>query len=95
MRQYELIIIVQPDLDEETTNGVVDRVKAMITDNGGKIIKADVWGSKPLAYMIQNFRDGFYVYIETEFAPEYGVELKQALRYVEPVIRYSLVKKED
>jgi len=95
MRQYELILIVQPDLDEETTAGVVDRVKTMITDHDGKIIKTDIWGSRQLAYMIQNFRDGYYVYIETEFAPEYGTELKQALRYIEPIIRYSLVKKED
>lgn len=95
MRQYELILIVQPDLDEETTNGVIDRVKTMITDNGGKIIKTDIWGSKPLAYLIQKFRDGFYAYIEAEFAPEYGSELKQSLRYIEPIIRYSLLKKED
>jgi small subunit ribosomal protein S6 len=95
MRQYELIIIVQPDLDEETTHGVIDRVKSMITDNGGEILKTDIWGTRQLAYEIQNFRDGFYVYMEVEFAPEYGAELKQTLRYVEPVIRYLLTKKSE
>ena len=95
MRQYELILIVQPDLDEETTNGVIDRVKTMITDHDGKILKADIWGSRQMAYMIQKFRDGFYVYIEAEFTPEYGIELTKALRYIEPIIRYSLIKKED
>jgi len=94
MRQYELIIIVQPDLDEETTHSVIDRVKALITDNGGNILKADIWGSRQLAYEIQNFRDGFYVYMEVEFAPEFGSELTQTLRYIEPVIRYSLLQKE-
>ena len=95
MRQYELILIVQPDLDEETTAGVVDRVKTMITDHDGKILKADIWGNKPLAYEIQKFRDGYYVYIEAEFVPEFGSELTQSLRYIEPIIRYSLLKKED
>jgi small subunit ribosomal protein S6 len=94
MRQYELIIIVQPDLDEETTHGVIDRVKALITDNGGEILKADIWGSRQLAYEIQKFRDGFYVYMEVEFAPEFGSELTKTLRYIEPIIRHSLIQKE-
>jgi small subunit ribosomal protein S6 len=94
MRQYELIIIVQPDLDEETTQGVIDRVNAIITDGGGEVLKTDIWGSRQLAYEIQNFRDGYYVYMEVEFAPEFGSELKQTLRYIEPIIRYSLLKKE-
>ena len=95
MRQYELILIVQPDLDEEATDGVIDRVKNMITDNGGEIQKIDIWGSKQLAYEINDFRDGFYVYMDIAFKPQFGTELKQNLRYVEPVIRYMLTKKDD
>ena len=94
MRQYELILIVQPDLDEEATNSVIDRVKNMITDNDGKILNTEIWGSKRLAYEIQDFRDGYYVYMDVEFTPEFGTELKQNLRYVEPIIRYMLTKKE-
>jgi small subunit ribosomal protein S6 len=95
MRQYELILIVQPDLDEETTNGVIDRVKNMITDNGGEIQKIDVWGSKQLAYEINDFRDGYYVYMDLAFMPQFGTELKQNLRYIEPIIRYNLAKKDN
>ncbi|MFN2302354.1 MAG: 30S ribosomal protein S6 [Anaerolineales bacterium] len=95
MRQYELILIVQPDLDEETTNGVIDRVKNLITDNGGEIQKTEVWGSKQLAYEIRDFRDGYYVYMELTFKPEFGTELKQNLRYIEPIIRYMLTRKDN
>lgn len=95
MRQYELILIIQPDLDEETTAGVIDRIKKMVTDNGGEILKTDLWGSKQLAYEIQDFRDGYYVYMEVKFKPEFGNELKLNLRYVEPIIRYMLTKKDD
>jgi ribosomal protein S6 len=42
-----------------------------------------------------NFREGYYVYMEVAFAPEFGVELKQSLRYIEPVIRYMLVNKQS
>lgn len=95
MRQYELILIIQPDLDEEATTAVIDRIKTLITDNGGEIIKTDLWGSRQLAYEIQDFREGFYVYMEVSFTPEFGVELKQTLRYVEPIIRHMLTRKDD
>ena len=95
MRQYELILIIQPDLDEEANASVIDRVKNMITENGGEILKIDLWGSKQLAYEIQDFRDGYYVYMEVKFKPEFGSELIQNLRYVEPVIRYMLTKKDE
>jgi small subunit ribosomal protein S6 len=95
MRQYELILIIQPDLDEEVTKGVIDRVQSMITDNGGQILKTDLWGSKQLAYEIQDFRDGYYVYMEVEFSPEFGAELNQNLRYVEPVIRYMVTRTDE
>ena len=94
MRQYELILIVQPDLDEETTSGVIDRVKDFITVNNGKVLNTDIWGSKRLAYEIQDFRDGYYVYMDVAFEPEFGTALKQNLRYIEPIIRYLLTKKE-
>jgi small subunit ribosomal protein S6 len=95
MRQYELILIIQSDLDEEATKGVIDRVQSMITDNGGQILKTDLWGSKQLAYEIQDFRDGYYVYMEVEFSPEFGAELNQNLRYVEPVIRYMVTRTDE
>ncbi len=95
MRQYELIIIVQPDLDEETTTGVIDRVKGLITDSGGEILNTELWGSRQLAYSIQKFREGYYVYMDVKFKPEFGAELRQSLRYIESVIRYMLTKKND
>lgn len=95
MRKYELILILQPDLDEETNTAVIERVKKFITDNDGQISKVDLWGSRQLAYEIQDFRDGFYVYMVVELNPEFGTELTQNLRYIEPVIRYMLTKKDE
>lgn len=95
MRQYELIVIVQPDLDEETTNGVIERVKSLITDNGGEILNTELWGARQLAYPIRKFREGYYVYMDVEFTPEFGAELKQSLRYIESIIRYMLTRKNE
>jgi small subunit ribosomal protein S6 len=95
MRQYELILVIQPDLEEENTSAVIDRIKGMITDKGGEILKTDLWGSKQLAYEIRDFREGFYVYMEIEMTPELGTELIQSIKYIEPIIRFMLTKKED
>jgi small subunit ribosomal protein S6 len=94
MRQYELILIVQPDLDEEATDAVITRVKSLITDNNGEILKTDVWGSKQLAYEIRDFREGFYVYMEISIDPEFGTELNHSIKYIEPIIRHMITKKD-
>ncbi len=93
MRQYELILIVQPDLDDETTNGIIDRAKKMITDNDGEILKTELWGSKQLAYEISDFKEGYYVYMDVEMAPEFVAEFKNNIRYIEPILRYMVTKK--
>ncbi|MFZ5820820.1 MAG: 30S ribosomal protein S6, partial [Chloroflexota bacterium] len=51
MRNYELVCIVQPDLDETAFNGVVDKVKGWVTEAGGNVDKVDVWGKRRLAYL--------------------------------------------
>jgi len=92
MRQYELILIVQPDLDEEATDAVITRVKSLITDNSGEILKTDLWGSKQLAYEIRDFREGFYAYMEISIDPEFVTELNHSIKYIEPIIRHMITK---
>ncbi|MFA7407733.1 MAG: 30S ribosomal protein S6 [Anaerolineaceae bacterium] len=94
MRQYELILILQPDLEDETRSGVIERINTMITESGGEIIKTDIWGTRQLAYEIEDFREGFYVYMEVSLSPASSTEFLQNLRYIEPIIRYMLMKEE-
>ena len=56
MREYELIFIVHPDLEETATNEVVERVQGWITEAGGKINKVDPWGKRRLAASIAEMR---------------------------------------
>ncbi len=90
MRNYEVIFIVHPDLDENALTGIVDRVKSWITDAGGAIDKVDVWGRRRLAYAIRKQREGQYVYVQAQMAPAFGNELDRNLRFLEPVIRFSI-----
>ena len=91
MRNYEVIFIIHPELDDNGVTGIVDRVKGWITDAGGEITKVDVWGRRRMAYEIRKQREGQYVYVQTQMAPSFGAELERNLRFLEPVLRYSIV----
>ena len=95
MRSYEVIFIVHPDLDENALKGVVDRVQTWITSAGGSVDKIDNWGKRRMAYAIRKQREGQYVYMDAQFAPSFGAELERNLRFLEPVLRYSIISKQD
>lgn len=90
MRQYELVFIVHPDLDEAALNGVVDRVKAWITEAGGTINKVDLWGKRRMAYVIRKQREGQYVLVSTEMPPTSTAQLEHNMHFLEPVMRFLL-----
>ncbi len=93
MHSYEVVFIVHPDLDETGLKGVIERVQGWITDAGGTINKVDQWGKRRLAYSIRKQREGQYVYMETDFAPTFSATLERNLRFLEPVIRFSIISK--
>jgi small subunit ribosomal protein S6 len=93
MRNYEVILIVHPDLDETAVKGLLERVQGWITTAGGSIDNVDQWGKRRMAYSIRKQREGQYVYIETQFAPTFSAELERNLRLLEPIMRYSIVSK--
>ena len=90
MRKYELVCIVQPELDETAFKGVVDRVSGWVTDTGGSVDKVDVWGRKKLAYIIHKQREGQYVLMNLTLDPKSTGELERNIRYLEPVLRHML-----
>jgi small subunit ribosomal protein S6 len=93
MRNYEVVLIVHPDLDENALKGVVDRVQAWITGTGGSVDKIDQWGKRRMAYSIRKQREGQYVYIEAQFPPSFSTELERNLRFVESIMRFSIISK--
>jgi small subunit ribosomal protein S6 len=90
MRDYEVVFIVHPDLDENAMKGVVDKVQTWITDSGGSIVKIENWGKRRLAYIIRKQREGQYVFIQAQMAPTFTNELERNLRFLEPVMRFLI-----
>jgi small subunit ribosomal protein S6 len=90
MRKYELVCLIQPDLDEAAVTGIVDRIKGWVTDSGGSIDKVDMWGKHRLAYMIRKQRESTYVLFNVSMLPTATSSLEQNLRYTETVMRHML-----
>ena len=90
MRKYELVCILQPDLDETAVNTTLDRVKGWVSDGGGTVDKVDMWGKRRMAYIIRKQRDGQYVLLNITLPTKSTADLERNLRFLEPVIRHML-----
>jgi len=90
MRKYELVCIIQPDLDEAAFTAVIDRVKGWVGESGGTVDLVDMWGRKKLAYPIRKQRDAQYVLLNLSLDPSATQELERNLRFQEPVLRHML-----
>jgi small subunit ribosomal protein S6 len=91
MREYELVFIVHPDLDDTALKDVVEKVSGWITEAGGIVSKVDLWGKRRLAYTIRKQKEGQYVLFMTQMDPKFGVTLERNLRFLEPVLRFLLI----
>ena len=90
MRNYELVCIIQPDLDESVFKSTVERVQSWITESGGTVDKTENWGRRKLAYMIHKQTEGQYVLMNISLDPKAASELERNIRFLEPVIRHML-----
>jgi len=91
MRNYELMILLDPNLQEEEISALLKEVQQTIANNQGKIIKVNQWGKRTLAYDIKNFREAFYVIIDFELEPENIANIEKSIKFEEKIIRYLLV----
>ncbi|NMA55595.1 MAG: 30S ribosomal protein S6 [Firmicutes bacterium] len=94
MASYELMYTLVPDLEDEEYEAANERLSAIITDQGGKIEKLDVWGKRRLAYEIKKWREGYYTLMHFEAPAEAVKELDRVLRINEKVLRHLIVKRE-
>ncbi|MEN8241694.1 MAG: 30S ribosomal protein S6 [Chloroflexota bacterium] len=91
MRQYELALIIHPDLEEAAFKEMLDKVQEWIKSAGGKVLKVDLWGKKKLAYEIRKQTEGQYVFLATEMPPVFCSELEHNLGLQESVMRYMII----
>jgi len=91
---YELVVIISPEVVDEAINGVIDGVSRFITENGGTVSAVEQWGKRKLAYPIKHFMEGSYVLTRFKLRPKLSKQLEASLQISEEVLRHLLVKAE-
>ena len=90
MRNYEIAVVLHPDLEIDLAT-TLEKIENIITKNGGKITKKDNWGKRKLAYKIKKQDWGIYVFYTVEIDPSKVGKINQTLRITEEVMRYLVV----
>ena len=93
MNRYEMIYIIDTDLEEAARKELIEKVSALIENNGGEIEKVDeTWGKRRLAYAIDYKTEGWYVLVNFKAPAELPRELERNLQINENILRYLMVK---
>ena len=95
MRDYELVLVVSPDVGDEGFPNTVDRVSKFIQERGGEVKEVDQWGRRRLAYPITRFNEGFYAVTHFSLEPGQLRALEGNLTLAEDVLRHLVVRYEE
>jgi len=89
-REYELMYIIRPDLDDEQVTAAVASVRSMIEANGGTVLKTTSWGKRRLAYEVKHLRDGYYMIVRCDLDGTKVKDVERALTISDSVFRHLL-----
>ncbi|MGN6090150.1 MAG: 30S ribosomal protein S6 [Actinomycetales bacterium] len=92
MRRYELMVILDPDLEERTVAPSLDQFLNVIRNDGGSIEKVDIWGRRRLAYEIAKKPEGIYAVVNLTANPDAVMELDRQLNLNESVLRTKVIR---
>jgi len=92
MRQYELMVILDPELDDRTVQPSLDKFLKVVTKDGGSVDTIDVWGRRRLAYEIKKKSEGIYAVVNFTSEPATAKELDRQLGLNESVMRTKLMR---
>lgn len=92
MRTYELMVILDPNLEERTVQPSLDTYLNVVRNDGGSIDNVDVWGRRRLAYEIDKFAEGIYAVVSLQAEPATVKELDRQLSLNESVLRTKVLR---
>ncbi len=92
MRDYELVVIISPEVAEEEIPATLEKISRFIVERGGSITEVNQWGKRKLAYPIKNFMEGNYVLAQFQMEPQLTADLEASLGISEEILRHLLVR---
>lgn len=97
MREYEITIVIQPQLEEEARTQLVERIVNLMAPDAEEADKPvqNHWGQRKLAYPIRNYREGYYILFDARLDPDQVSEIERNLQFIDDILRYLVVRKSD
>lgn len=95
MRAYELMVMLDPELDERTVEPTLRKYLDNVIKDGGTVGELDIWGRRRLAYEIQKKTEAIYAVVSFNATPEQSQELDRQLTLNESVMRTKIIRPED
>jgi small subunit ribosomal protein S6 len=95
VRPYEVVVILDAGLEEETVRSAIDRFTDLIRSRGGNVGQVDRWGKRRFAYELKHRWEGYYVLVEATAEPAVMNELDRALHLADEVIRHKVIRIPD
>ena len=92
MRQYELMVIIDPETDERTVGTTMDKFLSVVKKDGGTVDNVDIWGRRRLAYDIKKKSEGIYTVVNFTAEPATAQELDRQLNLNESIMRTKLLR---
>jgi small subunit ribosomal protein S6 len=92
MRHYELMVILDPELEERTVSPSLDKFLNVVRKGGGNVENVDIWGRRRLAYEIKKKTEGIYAVVDMTATPDIAKELDRQLNLNEAVLRTKLIR---
>jgi small subunit ribosomal protein S6 len=94
LNKYETVFIVNPSIESEDIEKVIEDTQNLISGSGGTVIRVDKWGKKRLAYEVKGNRDGYYVLVDFEAEPQFIQRLGRYYGLTEEIIKYMTLRAE-
>ena len=95
MRHYEIMIILDSNLEERAVQPTLDQFLKVVTSGGGKVDKVDIWGKRRLAYQIEKKAEGIYAVVDLTAEPDVVLELDRQLNLNEGILRTKVMRPEQ
>lgn len=92
MRKYEVVVIIDPEVDDRQVNGLLEKPLAGLTKAGGTVDQIDVWGRRKLAYDIRKKSEGIYAIINVTAEPAVVKELDRQFTLNERIMRTKVIR---
>jgi len=95
MRDYELTLVIRPDVEDTGLAALLEKIKGLLTTAGGQGIQVEPWGRRHLAYPIKKITEAQYFLIRAQLPAQTLIELERQIRLMEQVLRFLLVRADE